>query len=126
MYTTIGAHVMLDSQQVFGQFQQALVQLVQMAQQRKNAPQVLPPDAQVVKETSMAETQRKTQKDQADIQLAQSKLQKDLQEHQIDNQTKIAIENAKLTHETIQNVGQAQLPPAQLPMTPEGEPNVNQ
>ena len=126
MYTTIGAHVMLDSQQVFGQFQQALVQLVQMAQQRKNAPQVLPPDAQVVKETSMAETQRKTQKDQADIQLAQSKLQKDLQEHQIDNQTKIAIENAKLTHETIQNVGQAQLPPAQLPMTPEGDLNVNQ
>ena len=126
MYTTIGAHVMLDSQQVFGQFQQALVQLVQMAQQRKNAPQVLPPDAQVVKDTSMAETQRKTQKDQADIQLAQSKLQKDLQEHQIDNQTKIAIENAKLTHETIQNVGQAQLPPAQLPMTPEGDLNVNQ
>jgi hypothetical protein len=38
VYTTVGAHVMLDSQQVFGQFQQALQQLVQMAQQRKNAP----------------------------------------------------------------------------------------
>ena len=127
MYTTIGAHVMLDSQQVFGQFQQTLVQLVQMAQQRKNTPQILPPDAQVVKETNMAETQRKTQKDQADIQLAQAKLQKDFQEHQIDNQTKIAIENAKLTQETIQQMAPAQLPaaPAAPSMPPEGVPNGN-
>ena len=55
----------------------------------------------------MAETQRKTQKDQADIQLAQQKLQKDMQEHIVDNQTKIAIENSKLTHETIKDVAQA-------------------
>ena len=56
----------------------------------------------------MAETQRKAQKDQADIQLAQAKLQKDMAEHQMDNQTKIAIENSKLTHETIQQAAQAQ------------------
>jgi len=125
MYTTVGAHVMLDSQQVFGQFQQALVQLVQMAQQRKNTPQVLPPDAQVVKDTSMAETQRKAQKDQADQQLAQAKLQKDMQEHIEDNQTKIAIENSKLTHETIQNIATAQQP-AELPAPPtEGNQNGN-
>ena len=68
-------------------------------------------DAQVVKETSMAETQRKTQKDQADLQIAQQKLQKDMAEHQMDNQTKIAIKNAELTHETIQNVAQAQQQP---------------
>jgi hypothetical protein len=126
VYTTVGAHVMLDTQQVFGQFQQALGQLVQMAQQRKQG-QNLPPDAQVVKETSMAETQRKTQKDQADIQLAQAKLQKDMQEHQMDNQTKIAIENSKLTHETIQQMAQAQQPAAlPAPSTPpQGEPNGN-
>ena len=114
LYTTVGAHVMIDTQQVFSQFQQAFAALIQMAQQRKNAPPVLPPDAQVVKETSMAETQRKTQKDQADIQIAQAKLQKDMQEHLADNQTKIAIENAKLTHETIQNVAQAQPQPPDL------------
>ena len=94
-----------------------------MAQQRNQSKQmVLPPDAQVVKDTSMAETQRKTQKDQADIQLATQKLQKDLQEHQIDNQTKIAIENARLTHETIQNVAQAQQPqaPVAIPQPPQG------
>ena len=127
VYTTVGAHVMLDTQQVFGQFQQALVQLVQMAQQRKNAPQQLPPDAQVVKDTNMAETQRKTAKDQADIQLAKDRLQKDMQEHIDDNQTKIAIENAKLTHQTIQQMAPAQLPaaPAAPSMPPQGEPNGN-
>ena len=124
MYTTVGAHVMLDSEQVFGQFQQALQALVQMAQQRKAQPAPLPPDAQVVKDTSMAETQRKTQKDQADNQLAQAKLQKDMQEHIVDNQTKIAIENAKLTHETIQNIAGAQQPAVE-PAQPQGEPNGN-
>jgi hypothetical protein len=129
VYTTVGAHVMLDTQEVFGQFAQSFQQLIQMAQQRKQSGQQLPPDAQVVKDTSMAETQRKTAKDQADIQLAQAKLQKDMQEHQMDNQTKVAIENAKLTHETIQNMAQAQpqppdfggaVPPAALaaPVTP--------
>ena len=112
VYTAVGAHVMLDSQQVFGQFQQALQMLVQMAQQRNQQKQMLPPDAQVVKDTSMAETQRKTAKDQADIQIDQERLKADVAKHTSDNQTKIAIENAKLTHETIQNVAQAQQPPA--------------
>jgi hypothetical protein len=127
MYTTVGAHVMLDSQEVFGQFQQALSQIIQMAEQRKQKGQVLPPDAQVVKDTSMAETQRKAQKDQADGQLAQAKLQQEMQEHIEDNQTKIAIENAKLTHETIQNVamGQQSAAPAAPELPPQGEPNGN-
>ena len=127
VYTTIGAHVMLDTQQVFGQFQQALQQLVQMAQQRKNTPQPLPPDAQVVKDTSMAETQRKAQYDQARLQLDTQKMQEDMAKHTQDNQTKIAIENSKLTHETIQNVAQAQASTAPAePTTPtQGEPNGN-
>ena len=129
VYTTVGAHVMLDTQEVFGEFGQAFQALVEMAQKRKQGGQQLPPDAQVVKDTSMAETQRKAQKDQADMQLAQAKLQKDMQEHQMDNQTKIAIENAKLTHETIQGMAQAQpqppdlggaVPPAQAATPPQG------
>ena len=117
LYTTVGAHVMLDTKQVFGQFQQALAQLVQMAQQRNQSQQQLPPDAQVVKDTSMAETQRKTQKDQVDAQLDKQRIQSDMQKHVLDNQTKIEIENAKLTHETIQNVAQAQIQ-AQQPEVP--------
>jgi hypothetical protein len=117
---------MLDTQEVFGQFQQAFQSLIQTAQKRNSTSPPLPPDAQVVKDTSMAETQRKTKKDQADNQLAQAKLQKDLQEHAIDNQTKIQIENARLTHETIQQVAQAQQPgiPGQPGMSPQqGAPN---
>jgi hypothetical protein len=127
VYTTVGAHVMLDTQQVFGQFQQALQQLVQMAQQRKAQGQPLPPDAQVVKDTSMAETQRKTQADQQRSQFDQAKLQADVQKHTEDNQTKIAIENAKLTHETIQQVAQAQQPaaPAAPSMPTQGDSNGN-
>ena len=119
MYTVVGAHVMMDTGEVFGQFMPALEKLVKMGQERQNKPPQLPPDAQVVKETSMAETQRKTQKDQSDAQLAQAKLQKDMKEHTEDNQTKIAIENAKLTHQTIQNIANAQeqVPPA-LPQEP--------
>ena len=125
VYTTVGAHVMLDTQQVFGQFQQALQQLIQMAQQRKNTAQPLPPDAQVVKDTSMAETQRKQAYDQARLQLDTQKAQDDMAKHTQDNQTKIAIENSKLTHETIQEVALAQQP-AELPAPPtEGEPNGN-
>ena len=129
VYTTVGAHVMLDTQEVFGQFQQALQTIIQTAQQRKQQGQPLPPDAQVVKDTSMAETQRKTQADQADQKFDVAKLQAEMQKHTEDNQTKIAIENAKLTHETIQNIAQAQ-PPAALaaptmPQPPQGDQNGN-
>jgi chaperonin GroES len=134
VYTAVGAHVMLDSQEVFGQFQQALQGIIQMAQQRKSAPAPLPPDAQVVKDTNMAETQRKTQADQAGIQMDMQRLQADIQKHQMDNQTKIAIENAKLTHQTITDIATGQVPPsaptmgaptAEMPQ-PQGVPNGNQ
>jgi exopolyphosphatase/pppGpp-phosphohydrolase len=97
----------------------ALEKLVKMGQDRQNKPPQLPPDAQVVKDTSMAETQRKTAADQAKQAFDQAKLQKDMQEHTEDNQTKIAIENAKLTHQTIQNIASAQ---AQAPALPQVAP----
>jgi len=124
LYTIVGGHVMLDTQQVFSQFMPSFQKIIEMSQKKNQAPDKLPPDAQVVKDTSMAETQRKTQKDQADIQIAQSKIQSDMQKHVIDNQTKVQIENAKLTHETIQTVAQAQQP-APMPQPPQGEPNGN-
>lgn len=135
LYTVVGAHVELDTKDVFEAFVPAFQQLIQIASQRaQQAKQMLPPDAQVVKDTSMAETQRKTQADQASVQYDQAKLQADMQKAQMDNQTKIAIENAKLTHETIQNIAQAQPPTmptptaqpmAQPPMPPQGVPNGN-
>jgi hypothetical protein len=133
IYTTIGGHVMLDTQQVFQQFMPAFQQLIQMAQQRKNAPPQLPPDAQVVMQTSTAETQRKTAKDQADAQIEQARIAMQTQKAQLDNQTKVQIENAKLTHQTIQTLASAQsqaqpVTPAApaAPVTPDqGDQNVN-
>ena len=122
LYATVGQHVALDSEQVFQQILPQLQQLQQQLQQNKPQPQ-LPPDAQVVHDTAMAETQRKAAKDKQDGQIAQAKLQdsqqrgqaemqaksQDAQQNaqlqlqiaQINNQARIEIENAKLMHETI-------------------------
>jgi len=129
LYTTVGAHVSLDTKEVFGQFAPAFQQLIQMAQKRQQSQkQALPPDAQVVHDTSMAETQRKAQDDQARLQLDNRRLQADMAKHLDDNKTKIAIENAKLTHQTITDIATAEVPPAPATMgagqpgMPEGMP----
>jgi hypothetical protein len=102
LYTAVGAHVALDTKDVFQQFAPTFQQLIQMAQQRKQQPQPLPPDAQVVKDTSMAETQRKAQADQQRAQEAQAKIAAQAAEHDKEIAAKIAIENAKLTGQVIQ------------------------
>ena len=94
LYASVGQHVALDSQQVFSQILPQIQQLQQIAQQYAPAA-VLPPDAQVVKDTSMAETKRKEAKDQQDMQLAQAKLQLDMQREQADTQNKGQLEQAK-------------------------------
>jgi hypothetical protein len=142
LYATVGQHVAMDSQQVFLQITPMLQQLQQMLQQNQQQP-VLPPDAQVVKDTSMAETQRKAAKDTQDVQIAQARMKDDqqravadmqakaqddereaqlkLQLAAMDADTKIKIENARLTHETIQQANQMALAPQ-----PQGVPNGNQ
>jgi hypothetical protein len=126
LYTVVGAHVMMDANEVFSQFMPDFEKIMQIAQQRQNQPPQLPPDAQVVKDTSMAETQRKTQKDQADVQIAQAKMQTEMQRAQLEAQARVQIENAKLTHQTIQNLAPQPQPPApQLPQPPQGVPNGN-
>ncbi len=133
LYTTVGGHVMMDTEEVFSEFMPSFQKIIQLAQQRNQPAQPpMPPDAQVVLQTSTAETQRKTQKDQQDAQIAQAKIALDTHKAQLDAQTKIQIENAKLTHETIQNVAQAQAqsqqpaPPVAPATNPtQGAPNGN-
>jgi hypothetical protein len=116
LYTAVGAHINLDTKEVFEQFAPAFQQLIQMAQKRQQSQrQALPPDAQVVKDTSMAETQRKTLDDKARLQFDDKKLEADTLKHLDDNRTKIAIENAKLTNQVIPEVAPQQ-PPPQAPM----------
>jgi len=103
LYTTVGAHITLDVKEVFQQFIPAFQQLIQQAQQRQQSiKQNLPPDAQVVHDTSMAETQRKTQADQQRAQEAQLKISAQSAEHDKEIAAKIAIENAKITGQVIQ------------------------
>ena len=95
LYASVGQHVALDSQQVFEQILPQLQQIQQLAQQY--APPVnLPPDAQVVKDTAMAETKRKTAKDQQDMQLAQAKSQAEAQREQTASQTQLQLAQAKI------------------------------
>ena len=148
LYATVGQHVAMDSQQVFSQILPQLQQLMQAQQQNKQQP-MLPPDAQVVKDTSMAETQRKAAKDTQDVQIAQARMkdeqqravaemqaktQNDEREAQLklqlaamDADTKIKIENARLTHQTIQQANELALTPQPAEMPPtQGAPNGNQ
>ena len=131
LYTAVGAHINMDTKEVFEQFAPAFQQLIQMAQKRQQAQkQALPPDAQVVHDTSMAETQRKAKYDQASLQFDDKKLEADTLKHLDDNRTKIAIENAKLTNQVIPEVApmqplqEAPMMGAQTPamMPPQGMP----
>ena len=137
LYATVGQHVAMDSEQVFSQIMPQLQQLQQTMQKNKPQP-VLPPDAQVVKDTATAETQRKAAKDQQDGQIAQAKLQDsqqrgqadmqakaqavqasgqlELQIAEINNAAKLQIEQAKLQHQSINQ-------PAAMP--PQGAPYGN-
>jgi hypothetical protein len=127
LYATVGQHVALDSQQVFSQILPQIQQLQQMMQQGMPPPQ-LPPDAQVVKDTAMAETNRKAARDQQDAQIDVQQMQADIAKHKMDNDTKVAIENAKITNETIQQMAQPAAPaaqPAEQP-APLGVPDGNQ
>lgn len=94
-------HVKMDTPQVFAQVVPALQQLSQMMQQFKPQPQMTGSDIAFM-QTSQAETQRRTAKDQQDAQIAQAKLENDIQEKEKDRSTKVAM-NAEnnLTEERI-------------------------
>ena len=95
------SHVKMDTQQVFAGVVQAMQQLGQVMQQFAPQPQVDPAD-QALLQASMAETQRRSARDQGDLQLAQAKLQADIDEKEKKRQVDIAM-NAEnnLTQERI-------------------------
>ena len=94
-------HVKLDTQQVFAKVTPALQQLGQVMSQFAPQPQVDPAD-QALLQASMAETQRRATRDQGDLQIAQAKLQADIEEKDKKRQVDVAM-NAEnnLTQERI-------------------------
>jgi len=120
MFGAASQHVEMDAEQTLQGILPIVQQLMQNLQQFKQQPQ-LPPDAQVLLQTSMAETQRRQARDQAEMQLKDqelaAKIQMDMQELQQrqqremeemelklaiaqgDNEMKERIETARLTRD---------------------------
>ena len=132
-------HVHQDSQEQFGGVMQVIMQMLQKLQQMKQSQPVQDPAIQALIQTQMAETQRKAQKDQADVQLdAQAlqaktayemqKLQNEVVQNTEDNLTQERIKAAEVTrdaaqlqHEQLQTVLEAQ---NQAQANIGGQPNV--
>lgn len=95
-------HVKMDTQEVFAGVMPALQQLQQLMQQFKPPPPPMDGEAQAVLQASLAETQRRAAKDQADFAIDQARLQAEQAGKEKDRQVKIAM-NAEdnLTHERI-------------------------
>ena len=87
-------HVALDIQEKFKQFMPVMAKLLQTMQQmqkQQSSSQPLTPDAQVVLQSSMAETQRRAARDQAEMQLKAQKMQLDSQEGASDREVRVAM-----------------------------------
>ena len=100
------SHVQLDAQDDLGKFMQPIAQMMQIAQQvsqPKQAP--MDGDAQAVLQASMAETQRRAARDQAELKLKMGEMQQKMAEQDKKQQFEAAM-NAEdnLTKERMQTL----------------------
>jgi hypothetical protein len=97
LFAVASQHVSLDTQQAFAKVMPVIQQALAMLQQMKPKPEMAASD-QVLLQTSMAETQRRAQRDQAEVGIQQAKVQADIQQKmakmQMDQQ--IAMEDLQL------------------------------
>ena len=92
-------HVHQDTQQQFSGVVPVMQQMIQTIQQLKAQQQPTDPSVQALVQTQMAETQRKTQADQARLQLDGAKLAADTQAKQEKNVADEQMKAAELTHD---------------------------
>ena len=78
LFGAASQHVLMDTEQTLQGIMPVIQQMVKMAQQFKPKPP-LTPDGQVVLQTSMAETQRRQARDQAEMQLKGQQMEQDTQ-----------------------------------------------
>jgi len=96
-------HVAMDSQQVFAQVMPIMQQLSQQLQQMTQAQaemqkrMLADPQAQALLESSLAETQRRAARDQADVALKKDEQKIDIAKNAEDNLTKERIATAKIS-----------------------------
>lgn len=90
-------HVKMDTQQVFQGVIQALQQMGQFMQQLPKPQPPMDAEAQAVLQASMAETQRRAQRDQMDMAYKDKELQADIAMNAENNLTKERMMTAELT-----------------------------
>ena len=101
LYALASQHTAMDVQQAFTQVQPAIAQLMQLAQQVRPQPP-MGPDDMVILQTSMAETERRKAKDQADVGLARDRMALDALARNRQQQIDIALNASdNLTEERI-------------------------
>jgi hypothetical protein len=120
LFSAVSQHVRLDSDEALQKVMPMIQQMMQQMQQAQPQPPMAP-DTKVLLDTSMAETQRRTQRDQAEMGLKEKELQAkvemdmkkleqqrqlDMEELQLrlaiaegDQETKQRIETARLTRD---------------------------
>lgn len=109
LFALSSQHVTMDAQQVFSKVMPVLQQMAQAAAQYKPQPPMDPAD-KVLLDTSMAETQRRANRDQLEMNLKQQihedEMVKDIKEQQIkvalnsvDNLTDERIKSAEISHD---------------------------
>ena len=120
-YAKASIAVFKESQQTFQQIMPIIAQMQKQLDALKQQQQPMDPDAQALIQTSMAETNRRAQRDKAEMAISQQRLQQDgqiessriqadLSKSNADNQLKVAldstnnitkqnIESAKISHD---------------------------
>ena len=97
LYAAASQHVAIDSQQVLSGILPVIQQMQQLAQQYKPQPQ-LDAGAKVLLDTSMAETQRRAKRDEAEIGLQSQKIAMEAQERMknLEQEYEIAMEEQRM------------------------------
>lgn len=96
-------HVQMDAQKVFAKVMPSLQQMsallskMQEQQAERQKQMVADPEANAVLQASLAETQRRAMRDQADLKMSQDKLQVDIAMNTENNLTKERMKEADLT-----------------------------
>ena len=106
LFAVASQHTDLDAQQVFSGIMPIIQGMAQELEKYKPQPQMTP-EALVLQQTSMAETQRRAARDQAEIQLQQKKQQEEFAFKQEDLQLREAIANGD--NETKERIEAARL-----------------
>jgi hypothetical protein len=131
LYALASQHVSMDSEKIFSGIMPVITQMIQSAQQYAPQPP-LPPEAKVLQDTSMAETQRRAARDQQEMALKGQQHQDEMalanEENQLklaiaigDNETKERIELARMNRE-VQRAMQERLVTA-ITHQPQGDMN---